>query len=232
MMTSHKKENDNASSSLPWRPTKIGVHVSDQELEAVGLSKGELREEVMGEEVKDQIDQEKEPTLWAGRPSVRKNVAQALLVATVLIVIWIFGFTLAWEWMAQFGWPVFWVNLAFFGSAGLGLIMFSVYIWQLFWARRYRVTAERIFLHRNTLFFRQIDEIEMILVEDVKIKQTSWQRLFSVADIAFRTKSKTFRTGRFKDVPEYYQVKEIIREMILLHRQRSNVMMHWQMGSR
>jgi len=224
-------DQNNAAYPFPGRHAKVGIHISEQELSESGLKPSTLRHDLMGKEVTGQSGQETDRTLWVGRPSVRKNIIQAIFVIVFALVVWSMAFGFAWRGDLSMTVPLLWINLTYFSVLLVGLACFGVYIWYLFWARRYRVTSERLFLHSNSVFYHRIDEIEMLMVEDVQVEQTFWQRRFGVADISFRTKSSIFRTGKFKDIPDFYRVKEIIREMILMHRQRGNVMMSWQMES-
>lgn len=233
-MNKHNNQNKDPkarSYPFPGRHEKVGIHISEKELSNSGLKPSELRHDLMGKEVTGQSDEETDRTLWVGQPSIRKNFTQAIAAAVVALVVWSMAFGFVWRGDLGMLLPLWWINIAYFAVLLVGLAFLAVYVWYLFWARRYRVTSERLFVHSSSVLYHRIDEIEMLMVEDVQIEQTFWQRRFDVADITFRTKSSIFRTGKFKDIPDYYRVKEIIREMILMHRQRGNVMMSWQMES-
>lgn len=117
-----------------------------------------------------------ERELWRGRMSWRHQVGHlvAWMVASIALV---------WAWLhfrqPEMGpWPSRVVLLLILGS-GAGLLARSALV---VYRVRYRLTTQRLFVHQGILS-RTTDQTELYRVDDVRMRQALFDRLFGVGDV-------------------------------------------------
>ena len=160
---------------------------------------------------------EPEKDLWKGRFS-----AKARSHHVVFWILWVA--VLGYLWMSVLSpdqkeksfW--FWV---FAGAAGLPLlyILCGIIIQKL--GTRYRLTTHRLFRERG-IISRQVDEIELIRVDDVSVRQNILQRIFNVGIVTvIAPTDATEPRLELVGIASPIEVKEQIRTYVRRRRGRS-----------
>ena len=160
---------------------------------------------------------EPEEELWKGRFS-----AKARAHHLVFWVLW--ASVLAYVWMGVLSPEMkeksyaFWL---FAGASGLPLlyILFGISVQKL--GTRYRLTTHRLFRERG-IVSRQMDEIELIRVDDVSVRQNILQRIFNVGVVTvIAPTDATEPRLELVGIPNPIEVKEKIRTYVRKRRDRS-----------
>lgn len=160
---------------------------------------------------------EPEEEIWRGRFS-----GKALAHGWILWILWTAG--LAYAWLALLtekirANPA--ARLALLGAAGLPLlaILWSLAVRKL--SIRYRLTTHRLFRDRGILW-RRADEIELIRVDDVAVRQNLIQRLFNVGTVeVISPTDPTEPRLELEGIENPFEVKERIRSQVRWRRDRS-----------
>lgn len=79
---------------------------------------------------------------------------------------------------------------------------------------RYRLTTQRLFVTRG-LIARAGDELELYRIEDFRVEQTIFDRLFGIGDIVLLSTDRTTPAIRIFGLAEPERVKESIRTQVL-----------------
>lgn len=111
-----------------------------------------------------------------------------------------------------------WVGLGVLGLPAL-VLLWKWFVQRL--ATRYRVTTHRFFKETG-IFSRHINEIELIRVDDVSVRQNLLQRIFNVGVIVvIAPTDQTEPRVEIVGVSDPIEVKEIIRAQVRKRRDRS-----------
>ena len=160
---------------------------------------------------------EPEQELWIGRFS-----GQTLAHDWILWVLWV-G-VLVYAWFALITppsrqQPVFrWTFLAAVGVPFLA-ILWSVLVQKL--TIRYRLTTHRLFKDTG-IFSRNLNEIELIRVDDVAVRQNLIQRIFNVGTVTvIAPTDATEPRIELVGIADPIEVKERIRSQVRKRRERS-----------
>lgn len=85
---------------------------------------------------------------------------------------------------------------------------------------RYRLTNYRLFIVRG-LFARQHDELELIRVDDVSVRQNLMQRVFGVGTVQVISTDTTSPRLDMEGIAEPLELKELLRENVRARRART-----------
>jgi uncharacterized membrane protein YdbT with pleckstrin-like domain len=154
-----------------------------------------------------------EETLWTGSYAL-KSVAHLWLLAAL--------------WMA--GVAVAWVNLpgkpdprARWGALGVALLPAVLVLLQGLvrkLALRYRLSNHRLFTVRG-IFSRQHDELELIRVDDVSVRQNLLQRWFGVGTVTVLSTDSSNPRLEMQGIERPLELKELIRAQVRARRART-----------
>ena len=78
----------------------------------------------------------------------------------------------------------------------------------------YTVTTENILIEQGILF-KDLDDIELFRVNDLKIRQSILQRVLGVGDVCIESTDKSMPTARLRSIPEPRAAFEKIRQASL-----------------
>lgn len=131
----------------------------------------------------DTADQQGEREIWRGRYSNRAALGELLFALLLAIIGTLVILPLLLNPWGREHSVVRWIATIL--VVGPGLFVVGSVFWR--WARRrftmrYRLTTERLFTDRG-FFNRTRDEIELIRVDDVRVRQSLWDRLFRVGNV-------------------------------------------------
>ncbi len=114
----------------------------------------------------------KEEEIWAGFPDVRAGLGRLALGILIAISVTV-GVGLAdLAWLSVIGWILSLIAVAW-GVAGCVYPRCSC---------RYRLTSQRLFVSRG-LVVRTTDQIELIRVDDIRVRQGPIQRAMGLGDV-------------------------------------------------
>ena len=159
---------------------------------------------------------EPEEDLWKGRFSAKASSHHLFfwfIWAAVLVIIWM---RLSPE--TKEGAFAFWVVT---GAGGVPLlyIIWSIMVLKL--GTRYRLTTHRLFRERG-IISRRMDEIELIRVDDVSVRQNILQRIFNVGVVTvIAPTDATEPRLELVGISNPIEVKEQIRTYVRKRRDRS-----------
>jgi len=154
-----------------------------------------------------------EELLWSGRYSLKTTAhlwflwllwVAGVTTASVLYVTQHSGTTDLW-FLAVGALPALWL---------LGLALVRKF------TRYYRLTSQRLFLQRGFLS-RQHDEIELIRVDDVSVRQNLFQRLLAVGQVTVLSTDTTNPRLVIDGVRDPLRLKELIRAQVHARRART-----------
>ena len=154
-----------------------------------------------------------EETLWAGRFALRSE-AHLWLFAGLWGAL-VFGLYL--RFAVDSGQPLGWLALAL--ALVPGLLQLGRSLVQRL-SVRYRLTNHRLFTQRG-LFARVHDEIELIRVDDVSVRQNFVQRLFGVGTVTLLSTDATNPKLDIEGVLKPLELKELIRTQVRARRART-----------
>ena len=166
----------------------------------------------------DTTDEKGEREVWAGRYSHRAAAGGLLLtlvIAVGLLVLALLAESTSWRpWLRTAVWIV---------AAAIVAVVLGRVLWR--WARhrltlRYRLSTERLFIDRG-LFSRTRDEIELIRVDDVRVRQGLMDRIFKVGQVRVISTDRTHDDFVLLGIDEPDGVKEKIRQYTRARRKKS-----------
>src|SRR5262249_24347254 len=154
-----------------------------------------------------------EQTLWSGRFALK-----SVLHLWFLWALWsgALGAAFAWLVVQRTAWVVY-----FFLAAAL-----LPRLWILLrglgrkLSVRYRLTNQRLFTQRG-LFARRSDELELVRVDDVAVRQTFIERLCNVGTVVVVSSDRTSPELAIEGVERPLEVKELIRAEVRARRART-----------
>ena len=160
---------------------------------------------------------EPEEELWKGRFSAKARahyMVYWILWATVLAYVWL-GILSPEMKEKSFA---FWLFACFLG---LPLLYISGSIMILIYGTRYRLTTHRLFRERG-IITRHMDELELIRVDDVSVRQNILQRIFNVGVVTvIAPTDATEPRLELVGIASPIEVKEQIRTYVRRRRGRS-----------
>ena len=147
--------------------------------------------------------------VYQGRPSQLRNLWVFLgFVAVIIVALWPLRSALA-SMFKQSAWDWY-----------IALIVIAVYfVWtaiRVFKLKctEYTVTTENILIEQGILF-KDLDDIELFRVNDLKIRQSILQRVLGVGDVCIESTDKSMPTARLRSIPEPRAAFEKIRQASL-----------------
>jgi hypothetical protein len=84
---------------------------------------------------------------------------------------------------------------------------------------RYELTSQRLRIHRGILG-KRIDEIELIRVKDIRLKQHMGERMLNVGDVTVISADSTTPEFVLHNVPNPLEVREAIRKAVMNEKAR------------
>jgi len=159
-------------------------------------------------------DQPAEHTIWQGRPAWRAFAgswcAWLGICAAVLALTFMYN---------NGGGPLVQAVWVFIGGSAAGLFARTA----LFvYGSRYRLTTERLFIHRGILL-RITDQIELIRVDDVRIRQNIIDRLLNTGTLEIFSTDETDETIHLFKISDPANVTEDVRNHTRAVRQQHAV---------
>ena len=171
----------------------------------------------------DTTDTRGEREVWRGRYSNRAALGGLLLTLAAAVLLSIISAMLTLKFWRKEG-GTHWLDVAVWVvSAALVLALLVRVLWR--WGKnrftlRYRLTTERLFIDRG-LFNRVRDEIELIRVDDVRVKQTLLDRIFKVGSVEVVSTDRSHPNLALLGIDEPDAVKEKIRQYTRARRKHS-----------
>lgn len=157
-----------------------------------------------------------EVELWEGRYSVKEGANVWFMLACALLgvlVVHLFVFNAENR-----------SNTFLLVAGGIILVLFLISLAKYFVSHltnKYRITTQRLFLIQGFLS-RTTDEVELIRVDDIVVKQTLFERLCKIGTIVVETPSdRTHPRVELVGVQEPEKVKELIRKYGRMRREKS-----------
>jgi len=164
-----------------------------------------------------------EKVIWQGKPSPRAYGGYMIAVAALGVI---FLAIIIQMWFSNLsGSRLKWVAYIELGIFLLCLGWLVVRILMLTLTRRYKLTTQRLFAERG-LISRTIDELELIRVDDVSVKQGLIQRMFNVGDVRVISTDASDAELILRGISNPVEVKEHIREHTRRLRGKSIFMEH------
>jgi membrane protein YdbS with pleckstrin-like domain len=156
------------------------------------------------EEAGSSIDIE-EKTLWEGETST-KNFLLRIVVGSL--------FTIGWVVLAVATWSFGYSGLAFFAWGGLAIlaIFWLVTAAKVFRASRshhYRLTPRRLFV-RTGLLSRRLDQVELLRVKDVYVRQTLLDTWLGIGHVVVISSEQTLPRATLFGIEQPRTVMDLI----------------------
>lgn len=150
-----------------------------------------------------------EEKLWTGRYSFRAVAHQWLLYLLWLVLLLYVWFNIPVEQREN--------KIYLYVASALGTLPLLWIILKIAYRKlslRYELTSERIFKTRGILL-RHKDEVELIRVDDLQVKQSLFNRIFNVGSVVlYSPTDKTDPELRLEGIVDPHSVKEKIREYV------------------
>jgi len=146
-----------------------------------------------------------EQEVWGDRPSWRSDYG--LFAAWALASAVILGWTLK---NYETGSPA--MSLALLAVLGSGVVLVvreSLLVLSL----RYRLTTQRLFIHRG-LITREIDQMELMRVDDVRVRQGLVDRLVNTGNIEIISTDATDKAVTLRSISNPAAVAEALRRHV------------------
>ena len=147
-------------------------------------------------------DPRHEKQVWQGRPAWRSYyglwATWALLSAAALGA--------AYKWRVPDSLAVKLAWLLVLGTGVAILVREALFVLSL----RYRLTTQRLFIHRG-LITRTTDQMELIRVDDVRLRQGVVDRLVNTGDVEVMGSDETDETVTLQSISEPAEVAEALR---------------------
>jgi len=151
---------------------------------------------------------ETEKPLWAGRASYKATLDHwlvfAMVLAVALVLLLAFGRADSPKPLRQFIHLLCWLVIV---PPGLWLTVKMLY---LRWAFAYRLTEQRLFVDRG-IITRTTDQLELIRVDDIRVRQGLLDRLLGLGDVIVVSTDATDGTLVVRGIDKPHDVAELIR---------------------
>jgi len=163
------------------------------------------------------LDPSQEEELWVGRPSWRHYYPLWILWTLGALVFAIFGIWLRHNvsWLSG-RWSAYTIALIILLSGLYVLIRVVLKVYGL----RYRLTTQRLFIERG-LIARSIDQTELIRVDDVRVRQGVFDRIFGVGTVEVMSTDVSDAQASIVGVENPQQIAEHIRQHMRILRRKS-----------
>ncbi len=146
-----------------------------------------------------------EQQVWEDRPCWRSDYG--------IFAVWALLGALALGWTLKkydVGSPA--VSLALLAVLGSGVVLL-VREFLLVMSQRYRLTTQRLFIHRG-IITREVDQMELMRVDDVRMRQGIINRLVNTGDIEIISTDATDKTVILRSVSDPATVTEALRRHV------------------
>ncbi len=145
-----------------------------------------------------------EKQVWEGRPAWRAyyGIWAAWVIGSILL------FLLAHQWQA--GPTIHTAIWLLVGATGLALLVREALV---ILGQRYRLTTQRLFLHRG-LLTQVTDQLELVRVDDVRLRQGIVDRLVNTGDIEIISSDQTDEKLTLQSVFSPAEVAEHVRRNV------------------
>lgn len=160
---------------------------------------------------------EKEEDVWSGRTSWKHFAGRLFVWAVIMAVFGVVVVLVA----NRVTWLSFWRGLGvyFVGLLVSGAIVGGRILVQIM-GSRYRLTSQRLFLHRGIL--RQtVDQVELIRVDDVSIEMSFVQRVLGVGSVHIVSTDSSDRRICLRGIESPETVVELVRDHTRILRRKS-----------
>lgn len=171
-----------------------------------------------------------ERTLWEGRPSPMLPILRAALrtglalaiAPGALVALHVFAFSnrnpalrdmLGWYRLANQHVPMLWVAIALalvIAVNGLARVLHALLG---SFGQHYRVTNQRIVSEKG-IISKDVDEVDLRVVDDVLLHQTVMQRLFGLGEIDILSTDRSESRVALNEVTRANQLRELIRAQV------------------
>lgn len=157
---------------------------------------------------KPRPDQEKD--IWHGSPSAMAGAWKLILAALLAAGLIVLNVLTSIPYLSVAIWVV------------VGLLLAWAILSDLYkpFAHHYRLTTQRLFM-RHGLLSHVTDQTELIRVDDVRVRQSLWQRMLGIGDVHILSTDTSDADCLLEDVNGPHQVAEIIRDNTRLLRSSS-----------
>lgn len=157
---------------------------------------------------KPRPDQEKD--LWHGSPSALAGAWKLILAALLAAGLIVLNVLTSIPYLSIAIWVV------------VGLLLAWAILSDLYkpFAHHYRLTTQRLFM-RHGLLSHVTDQTELIRVDDVRVRQSLWQRMLGIGDVHILSTDTSDADCLLEDVNGPHQVAEIVRDNTRLLRSSS-----------
>ncbi len=151
-----------------------------------------------------------EEDVWAGKPTLWAHPGRVFGSLVAALHLAIFAWITGWGWLG-------WVN------GGLVPLLAA---WAAFnclyprLAKSYRLTSQRLFLRRGWLS-QTTDQIELIRVDDIRVRRGMLQRLLGVGDVVIYSTDLTDHLCALRGIRNAADVAEKVREHTRRMRKKS-----------
>lgn len=177
-----------------------------------------------------------ERTLWEGQPSPLLAILRALfrtgmavaIAPGTLFALHAFAFSdrnpevrdaLGWYRAADQHLPLFWVAIALTALFVLRGMAHVLHALRMSLGQHYRVTTQRI-VSQQGIISKDVDEIDLRVVDDVLLHQTVMQRLLGLGQIEIRSSDRSESRLVLRDVRAAASLRERIRAQVYAVSQR------------
>lgn len=171
-----------------------------------------------------------EQTLWEGRPSPMLAILRATLRTAIALAIapgalcalQLFAYSdrnpalrdmLDWYRAADRHVPLIWVAIALAAVIVVNGLARVLHALKESWGQYYRVTTQRI-VSQMGILSKDIDEIDLRVVDDVLLHQTVMQRVFGLGQIDILSSDRSASRAVLRDVKRANQLRELIRAQV------------------
>ena len=158
---------------------------------------------------------EAEDTLWEGSCSLKNFVGRAVMAGVMTagwialaIATWVFGYTN----MRVLTYVVGLVVLTFWLAIGIKIV-------RTVRSHHYRLTTRRLFV-RTGFFHRRVDQVELVRVKDLYVRQNVVEQWLDVGNVILITSEETLPKALLLGIEKPHEVMDLIWRNTRLERDR------------
>lgn len=148
--------------------------------------------------------------VWSGSPSAKADVAKVLGAAIITVAVIAMAIRE----------PAPWSRLLAYVLAPLAWAWALVNCYYPKLANHYRLTSQRLFV-RHGLLTQVTDQLELIRVDDVRVRQSLVQRLMKIGDVLIIGTDATDPASILQSVHGCHEVAELVRQNARQMRQKA-----------